>query len=155
MNKHYEAQAHATLLKVFLVNLEHADQHRRNGVEVTLPMSQSVADVVFAGIRRALDGEDDPFRMKPPRGKGPKLSRAQWQFLAAVVARLIADGATREVAFERASELFSSELFVLSPQSARAAYYQEKQMVEGHMGYHWRDYAARVIAGEHFSNIVP
>jgi hypothetical protein len=150
MNKHYEARAHAALLKVFLVNLEHADQHRRNGVEVTLPMSQSVADVVFAGIRRALEGEDDPFRIKPPRGTKPRLSRAQWQFMAAVAAHLIADGSTNEEAFQRAGELFN-----ISAQSARDAYYEEKQMVEGHLGYHWRDYAARVIAGEHFSNIVP
>lgn len=150
MNKHHEAKARKTLLNVFLVNLEHAHQNRRSGVEVTLPMSQGVAELVFDGIRRALEGEADPFRLKPPRGIKSRLSRAQWQFMAAVVARLIKDGSTSEEAFKRAGELFD-----MSPQAAKQSYYEERGSVEGVLGYHWRDYAARVIAGEDFSKIVP
>lgn len=149
MNKHHEAKARETLLKLFLERLEHAHQNR-NGVTVTLPMNHDTAGIVIEGIRRALEGEADPFRLNPPRGIKSRLSRAQWQFMAAVVARLMDDGLTSEEAFKRAGEVFA-----MSPQAAKQCYYEERQKVGDLNGNHWREYVSRVLAGEDFSKIMP
>lgn len=149
MNKHHETKARETLLKLFLERLEYSHQNR-NGGEVTLRMNHDTADIVIEGIRRALAGEADPFRLKPPRGIKTRLSRAQWQFMAAVVARLMDDGVTSEEAFKRAGKVFD-----MSPQAAKQCYYEERQKVGDLNENHWREYVSRVLAGEDFSKIVP
>jgi hypothetical protein len=101
VNKHHAAKARETLLKSFLWSLETGLQNRkdappdlsddailnRKNSALVLPgVSNDTARLVIEGIRRALDDQEDPFNIRPPRGIKPKLNRAQWHLLGATVA---------------------------------------------------------------------
>ncbi len=105
MNKHEKAAANRTLLAHWLSLLESAfEKHEQKQDDLLLksggcpvsvpeiklpPVSEDMKALILRGIERALDGDPDPFQLKPPRGKKPKLDRQGRIDLAYYIYRLV------------------------------------------------------------------
>lgn len=147
MNRNEEASARRALLELFISDLEEAS--KQSGAPILRRASGDTSALVIDGLRRVLDGEDDPFRIAPPRGIKPRMSRKHRQFLAAVVGRLAGEIGVED-AFVKAGHLFN-----VGKEAARDAYYAEKAWIEAAPPEWWKAKIDRLLGGARVSDITP
>lgn len=135
---HDEIEARHGLLEYWLSSLESGYCEMNNKVEKSLaessgesvnvprmvinPPSKDMMDLMKDGLRRAINGDRDPFCICPPRGKKPLLNRVDQIALSMQVLSLKDSGKNEEEAIEMAAESFS-----VSPSTAKNIFYDRKE----------------------------
>lgn len=141
MTKNEEAEARAALLQRWIDDLERGYASHRDTIDAMLeasagepvtvpnleirPVSRDMMEILLGGLRRALDGEQDPFRINQPRGKKPLLSGSEKLNLAMCVILKKEAGIHEEEAIEIVAEEFG-----ISPSSAKEFFYSKKKWAQ-------------------------
>lgn len=131
---HDEIESRRKLLELWLDILEkgYSGMRRKiaesNGEPVPVPSmtidppSWDMMEFMTQGLRRAISGDNDPFRILPPRGKRPKLAGADQIALAMQVLSLKESGKNEEESIEIAAESFG-----VSSSTAKNIFYARKE----------------------------